>query len=47
MSWEFGTHGVILNFSVGQRGYQATYLPEVPPEHGMTKLSAIEQLVKK
>lgn len=46
--WEVGLHGVLINFADSQgRQYSATYLPEVPREHGMTRETAIRELVVK
>ena len=48
--WTPGEHGIIINFSdpsYEKRRYQATYLPEVPVEHEMSKQYAIESLVRK
>ena len=46
--WDRGTHGIIINFE-GPDGqsYSATYLPEIPLEHNMTKQNAITNLIKK
>jgi len=46
--WEIGTHGIIIHYnSPNGRHYTATYLPEIPLEHGMTHESAMEDLTKK
>ena len=45
--WEVGKHGIIVEFRVGDGGYNATYLPEVAKEHEMTKESAVSSLVRK
>lgn len=45
--WERGTHGIILKFSSGGRHYSATYLPEIPVEHDMSREVAIEELARK
>mmetsp|Transcript_26431 Transcript_26431/g.55965 ORF Transcript_26431/g.55965 Transcript_26431/m.55965 type:complete len:265 (-) Transcript_26431:191-985(-) len=51
--WEVGVHGVLINFSdpssssSGGRQYSATYLPEVPKEHGMSREKTISELVAK
>mmetsp|Transcript_8315 Transcript_8315/g.17283 ORF Transcript_8315/g.17283 Transcript_8315/m.17283 type:complete len:184 (+) Transcript_8315:1-552(+) len=45
--WEVGRHGIIIEFANGGRNYNATYLPEVASEHGMTKEVAVESLVRK
>jgi len=45
--WQVGTHGIIINFDAHGRRYSATYLPEIPQEHGMTRDVAIRELVAK
>lgn len=46
--WEVGLHGVLIHFADAQgRQYSATYLPEVPMEHGMSRETAIRELVSK
>lgn len=46
--WQVGLHGVLINFAdVHGRQYSATYLPEVPREHGMTRDIALRELVAK
>lgn len=49
LDWEFGTHGMVIEFAVGNRGYTATYLPEVVDdsfrEHG--KEYCITELMNK
>lgn len=46
--WVLGTHGIIINFKDdGGKHYNATYLPEVPLEHGMSRESAIRELATK
>ena len=48
LDWEFGTHGIVIEFAVGHRGYSATYLPEVVDDnfrnHG--KEHCITELVR-
>ncbi|KAL8438541.1 hypothetical protein Efla_006201 [Eimeria flavescens] len=49
--WVVGKHGLIINFMgrsrFGPRKYQATYLPEVAAETGMTKEQTLTSLVRK
>ncbi|OEH73865.1 hypothetical protein cyc_05218 [Cyclospora cayetanensis] len=49
--WDVGLHGIIINFTAKGRGglknYQATYLPEVAAETGMSKEETITSLVRK
>jgi len=46
--WLVGVHGVLIQFSDAQgRRYSATYLPEVARDHGMTRETAIRELVTK
>lgn len=47
LDWEFGTHGIRISFSVSSRRYSATYLPDVPPEHFVSKEQTLESLVRK
>lgn len=43
LDWELGKHGIQIDID----GYTATYLPEVPIEHEMSKKEAIEGLLQK
>lgn len=46
--WILGTHGIIIDFTDDRgRHFNATYLPEVPLEHNMTRESAIRELTNK
>ena len=45
--WDLGVHGIIINFDEGGEHFSATYLPEIPVEHGMSKEVAIEELCRK
>lgn len=48
LDWQVGVHGVLINFLDTQgRHFSATYLPEVPLEHGMTRDVALRELVAK
>ncbi|KJE95622.1 hypothetical protein CAOG_08939 [Capsaspora owczarzaki ATCC 30864] len=48
LDWEIGVHGIWIEF-VTEGGYKetATYLPEVMPEQGWTKIEAIDSLLRK
>ncbi|KAL8271593.1 hypothetical protein Esti_004499 [Eimeria stiedai] len=49
--WQIGKHGIVISFVangvLGPRGYQATYLPEVAAETGMSHRDALISLVRK
>lgn len=46
--WEVGKHGIIIKFKDDKgQSYSATFLPEVPVEHNMTKETTLEHLVDK
>ncbi len=46
--WELGKHGIIINFKDPNGvARNATFLPEVPVEHHMTKEVTLEHLIKK
>lgn len=47
LDWEVGVHGIIINFSVGSKDYNATYLPEVAAEQQWTQQQAIASLAHK
>ena len=44
--WEVGKHGIQISFE--ERGhYSATFLPEVPIEHKMDKITTLQHLIRK
>jgi AMME syndrome candidate gene 1 protein len=46
--WELGKHGIIIDFKDPNGvSRNATFLPEVPVEHNMTKEVTLEHLIKK
>ena len=46
--WELGKHGIIIDFKDPSGiARNATFLPEVPVEHNMTKEVTLEHLIKK
>ncbi|KAI8388792.1 DUF51 family protein [Radiomyces spectabilis] len=47
LDWEIGTHGIWIEFPMGEKKRTATYLPEVMPEQGWTKTEAIDSLLRK
>jgi len=48
LDWEIGVHGIWIEFrDENDRKQTATYLPEVMPEQGWTKVEAIDSLLKK
>ena len=47
LDWEVGVHGVIVEFIVDRRRYNATYLPEVAKEQGWNQEEAIHSLIRK
>jgi len=48
LDWEIGTHGIWIEFrDRGGRKRTATYLPDVMPEQGWTKIQAIDSLLRK
>jgi len=48
LDWEIGKHGIWIEFTNEQgRRKTATYLPEVMPEQGWTKVEAIDSLLRK
>ena len=42
--WIVGVHGILLKFKIGDKCYNATYLPEVAHEQGWTQEEAIRSL---
>ncbi|KAI9316034.1 AMMECR1 domain-containing protein [Dichotomocladium elegans] len=48
LDWEIGTHGIWIEFvNDFSKVTTATYLPEVMPEQGWTKIEAIDSLLRK
>eukprot|EP00056_Hartaetosiga_gracilis_P020792 m.21308 g.21308 ORF g.21308 m.21308 type:complete len:193 (+) comp8707_c0_seq2:94-672(+) len=48
LDWEVGTHGIWIEFPLESgRTTTATYLPQVMPEQGWTKVEAIDSLLRK
>lgn len=45
--WEIGTHGIIIDFDVGEQHFSGTYLPEVAREQGWSQVEALRSLVRK
>ena len=41
--WEIGKHGIQIHFD----NYSATFLPEVPVEHKMDKVTTLQHLIQK
>lgn len=48
LDWEIGKHGIWIEF-INDHGHKrtATYLPEVIPDQGWTKVEAIDSLLRK
>ena len=44
--WEVGKHGIQIFFEENGR-YSATFLPEVPIEHKMDKITTLQHLIRK
>ena len=44
--WEVGKHGIQIYFEENGK-YSATFLPEVPIEHNMDKITTLQHLIKK
>ena len=44
--WEVGKHGIQISFEENGH-YSATYLPEVPIEFNMDKITTLQQLIRK
>ena len=44
--WEVGKHGIQISFEEGGH-YSATFLPEVPIEHKMDKITTLKHLIRK
>ncbi|KAI9141384.1 AMMECR1 domain-containing protein, partial [Paraphysoderma sedebokerense] len=49
LDWELGTHGMYITFRDPYTNHKrtATYLPDVPPSQGWTKVETIDSLVAK
>ena len=45
--WEVGKHGIQIFFEDDHDKYSATFLPEVPIEHNMSKITTLQHLIKK
>ena len=45
--WEIGKHGIRISFEEEHKKYSATFLPEVPVEHKMDKITTLQHLIKK
>ena len=45
--WIVGTHGIIIEFTIGGTSYAATYLPEVAPEQNWDQHAAVLSLIQK
>lgn len=47
LDWELGKHGIIINFTIKQRRYNATFLPDVATEQGWDKNETLAYLIRK
>lgn len=47
LDWELGKHGIIIEFEVGSRHYDATFLPDVPVDQGWDKEETLAHLIRK
>lgn len=47
LDWTPGTHGIHITFHARGHRYTGTYLPDVIPAQGWTKLEAIQSLCRK
>ena len=47
MGWEVGTHGIEIEFKVGNRTYSGTFLPEVAAEQGWDQATTLFNLFRK
>ena len=45
--WEVGKHGIQISFEEEGERYSATFLPEVPIEHNMDKITTLKHLIRK
>lgn len=45
--WVVGVHGLIIDFTVNQNHYNATYLPEVASEQHWNQKQTIQNLIRK
>ena len=45
--WKVGIHGILINFTVAQQHYNATYLPEVAKEQGWDQEKTVATLIQK
>ncbi|ORM40704.1 Uncharacterized protein BXIN_2375 [Babesia sp. Xinjiang] len=45
--WVVGKHGIMITFEHEGKEYNATYLPEVAQENGLTKEATLNQLIRK
>lgn len=47
LAWTIGVHGLRISFKERNRKYGATYLPNVAPEQGWTKVETMVSLMRK
>ena len=45
--WTVGVHGIIIEFYVNQRKFNATYLPEVAKEQRWNQKDTVDSLIRK
>ena len=47
LDWEVGKHGIMIDFSVDEEVFSATFLPEVAEEEGWDQLTTLKYLTRK